>query len=159
MNREDEPLMRMLAAQAEDDTAFLGWVLRRYSQAEHLSDGSLAAQLGMDADALTGLSLCLRPREGHFVADLHAIATRYRVSASVLGTVVRHAEALEAMRGSSVASADQGLLMAARARPAGQTRAALPSESDTADKRADTPPAQEIDDAAQQSRRGTGEKP
>jgi hypothetical protein len=158
MNSEDEPFMRMLGTQAADDAAFLGWVLRRYLQAERLSDSGLAAQLGLDAGELPGLCLCLRPRQAHFVADLHAIATRYRVSASVLGTMVRHVEALEAMRGSSVASADEGLLMAARTRPAAQTSAASLSQSDPADERADTPPTREIDDATPESRPGTGKK-
>jgi hypothetical protein len=128
MNREEEPFMTMIAAQAEADAAFLGSVLRCYSKAEHLSDEGLAVHLGVHSDALTGLRLCLRPRHEHFIADLDAISTRYRVSASVLGSVIRLVEALEVMRANDVTPADHGLLMAARTRPGTQANNSVPCE-------------------------------
>lgn len=109
--------LAMLATQASADPAYLGWVLARFQEAEGVSSAALAVRLRADPVSLRDLALCLRPRQEAFAADVRAIAERFAVDDTSLAMLIRHIEVLERMRASGTASADQGLLLAARMRP------------------------------------------
>ena len=118
-----------LARRVASDTFFLASALAVYARSEGLDDAALAARLGCQPEALTMLHLCRRPQSGaRFGPDIAAIAARFSVGAELLATVVRRADALEAMRGSGATHvaglSERGTLIAARDRaPDGDGRA------------------------------------
>jgi hypothetical protein len=122
---QHERLLAYTAQRAKARPEYLAWVLARYVEREHLSEGELEQRLGIAAHDLPHLALCLRPRTDHFADDVRQISARFNIDPSVLATIVRLVESLEALAAGNVpeASESAGLLMAARARklpPAGQ---------------------------------------
>ncbi|GIW03496.1 MAG: hypothetical protein KatS3mg059_0116 [Thermomicrobiales bacterium] len=86
------------ARAAERRPAFLASVFAAYRRAEHLDEQGLARILGIPAEQVCGLALCLRPRPEVFGEDVHQIAGRFHVDPHVLAGIIRHVEALEAMQ-------------------------------------------------------------
>ncbi|MBX6771847.1 MAG: hypothetical protein IRY83_08995 [Chloroflexi bacterium] len=142
-----------LAARVERDPFFLGWALRIYAESEGLDETGLAARLGCPASQLPRVKLCRCPSPSPpaFQADIAAIAGRFGLRADVLAEIVRHAEALDALRRAGRVGglwAARGLIQPdwpgpAAARPASPTGSepaegseesggASPSESDRA---------------------------
>jgi hypothetical protein len=118
-------LLDYTAQRAKARPEYLAWVLARYIEREHLSEAELAQRLAITAHDLPHLGLCLRPRADHFADDVRQISARFNIDPSILATVVRLVESLEALATGNVqeVSGSAGLLMAARARkipPAGQ---------------------------------------
>jgi hypothetical protein len=113
MSRRLDAFARELAA----DHTFLAAALADYARSERLDETALAAALGCSVATLTPLRLCLRPRSDarHFRADVQEIATRFAVSADVLGQAVRRSDALASFRHDPAGGS--GFLMAARDRP------------------------------------------
>jgi hypothetical protein len=122
---QHERLLTYTAQRAKARPEYLAWVLAQYVEREHLSEEELAHHLGIAAHDLPHLALCLRPRADHFAADVRQISAKFNIDPSILATVVRWVESLEALAAGNVQeeSARAGLLMAARTRklpPAGQ---------------------------------------
>jgi hypothetical protein len=122
---QHERLLAYTAQHAKARPEYLAWVLARYVEREHLSEGELARRLGIAPHDLPHLALCLRPRADHFADDVRQISARFNIDPSALATVVRLVESIAALATGDAqeASWSAGLLMAARARkvpPAGQ---------------------------------------
>ncbi|HZW33554.1 MAG TPA: hypothetical protein VFF52_22735 [Isosphaeraceae bacterium] len=127
-----------LAARVERDPFFLGWALRIYAESEGLDEAGLAARLGCPASLLPKVKLCRCPSPSPpaFQADITAIAGRFGLRADVLANIVRHAEALEALRRAGrVGSlwAARGLIQPDWPGPAAAARPASPMGSEPAE--------------------------
>ena len=110
-----------LARRMHADPFFLASALAIYARSEGLDEAALAARLGCRPGTLTMLRLCRRPQAGaRFGREIATIAGRFSVSAELLATVVRRANALEAMREVNAlgmpGASDRGTLIAARDR-------------------------------------------
>jgi len=92
--------------------------LAAYMLIAKTSERSLARLLGISAFNLSRLGLCLRPRPDRFAEDVEQIAAKFSLKSTVLAEVVRLVESVHAMVPSTshVASADAGVLLAARSR-------------------------------------------
>jgi len=103
-----------MARRVADDPAFLAYVLAVYAASEGMDDVALARHLDLPIADLTRLRLCLRPRSDaeRFWTDVEEIATAIGTEAAALAAVVRRADALTAMRGTTATQG--GTLMAAR---------------------------------------------
>ena len=118
-----------LARRMHADPFFLASALTAYARSEGLDEAALAARLGCPAGTLTMLRLCRRPQAGaRFGREIATIAGRFSVSAELLASIVRRADALEAMRDVDATgipgAGDRGTLIAARDRlPDGDARA------------------------------------
>jgi hypothetical protein len=119
-----ERLLDYAAQRAKARPDYLGWVLTRYIERERIAEEELAQRLGIAAHDLPHLALCLRPRADHFATDVRQISTKFNINPTVLATVVRLVDSIEALaaRDSQEQSAHPGLLMAARARKHPPTR-------------------------------------
>jgi hypothetical protein len=113
-----ERLLEYAAQRAESRPEYLGWILTRYIEQEHISEAELATRLGIISQDLLRLALCLRPRTEHFAADLRQISTKFHIDATALAGIVRLVESIETLAASNpgTLAAEAGLLMAARAR-------------------------------------------
>ncbi len=107
-----------LAGHAESRPTFLAAAMADYSRSTGLDNAGLAAALGCDLDTLVLLHLCLRPRAepDFFRSDIEQIATRFKVSADLLASIVRRSDAIAELR--QPATGERGFLMAARDREA-----------------------------------------
>jgi len=122
-SKHSAPLVRA-ANRASERTEYLGWVFRRYAELEKTTVSEVAGALGVSTIDYHHLRLCLRPRAEVFAVDVQQIATRFAANVAELAKIVRHVEALTAMREepATVALPDAGWLMAARARKKGKRR-------------------------------------
>ena len=113
-----ERLLDYAAQRAKARPDYLGWVLTRYIEREHVSEAELATRLGITPHDLPRLALCLRPRAEHFADDIRQISTKFHLDATALAGIVRLVESIETLAAthSTMLSAEAGLLMAARAR-------------------------------------------
>jgi hypothetical protein len=113
-----ERLLDYAAQRAKARPDYLGWVLARYIEQEHISEAELATRLGIAPHDLPRLELCLRPRAEHFADDIRQISTKFHVDATALAGIVRLVESIETLAAThpTMLSAEAGLLMAARAR-------------------------------------------
>jgi hypothetical protein len=120
----DNRLLAHAARCARSHPAYLGWVLHRYGELENRSADDLAKLLGISALDLPRLSLCLRPRTGHFTNDIRQISEKFHMDASALAGVIRLVESVEALATltTDTEAPGAGLLMAARARKKQRTR-------------------------------------
>jgi hypothetical protein len=111
-------LLEYAAQRAGTRPEYLGWVLARYVEREHIPEGELATRLGITSHDLPRLALCLRPRAEHFADDVRQISTKFHIDATALAGIVRLVESLETLAAThpTKPSADAGMLMAARAR-------------------------------------------
>ena len=107
-------LMQWAARRAEERPEFFAWALARFLEAEGITIGALASQLGVPTTQMPKLALCRRPRAKHFAADVAMIAKDVGSSAQIVAYLARYADALEAM-GAGQAGAT-GALLAARER-------------------------------------------
>ena len=114
MNRREEELLKLAADRAGERPALLGWVLSRYVKGQNMTMGALLDELNCSASALWRLALCRRPRSDRFRDDVAMIASNLAINAAALLRIIRHVEALEAMKAGRVA--ESGALMAARKR-------------------------------------------
>ncbi len=124
-----ERLLTYAAQRAKVRPDYLGWVLARYVERERISEVELATRLGSTRHDLPRLALCLRPRAEHFADDIRQISTKFHLDATALAGIVRLVESVEtlAAANSTILWANDGLLMAARARK--QPRQAQDAES------------------------------
>ncbi len=122
-------LLAHAADRAKARPAYMGWVLARYIEHERTSEGELAQRLGIAGHDFPHLALCLRPRADHFAADIRQISSRFNIDPAGLAGVVRFVQSVETLahQDAGGASAELGLLMAARARK--QRRPAKDGES------------------------------
>jgi hypothetical protein len=113
-----ERLLEYAAHRAKSRPEYLGWILTRYIEQEHISEAELATRLGIISQDFLRLALCLRPRAEHFADDIRQISTKFHIDATALAGIVRLVESLETLAATNPArlSAEAGLLMAARAR-------------------------------------------
>jgi hypothetical protein len=113
-----ERLLAYTAQRAKARPEYMAWVLARFIELERVSEEELAQRLGITAQDLPHLALCLRPRDDRFVDGVRQISARFNLNPAALATVVRLVESAEALatRNTGQAPADAGLLMAARAR-------------------------------------------
>jgi hypothetical protein len=91
-------LLTHAAQRAQDRPAYVAWALAQVQAREGLSDGALAARLGIATLDLPRLGLCLRPRPDHWNADMAQIATRFGLAPEPLASVLRAVEAPAAHR-------------------------------------------------------------
>ena len=121
MNNSDQnaPLTQ-LADRASQRPEYLGWIFGHYAKVEGATDQGFCARLGISALDLQRLHLCLRPRQASFAADLKQIATKFALDPSELARIIRHAEAIDAMKADSPELENFGLMLAARARSEGK---------------------------------------
>jgi hypothetical protein len=105
-----------LACRAERDKFFLASALADYARSERLGERELAAALGCAPDTLARLRLCRRPHGEvpRFRRDVEQIASRFGVVLEVLVRIVRHADAIEALKEGGAST--HGTLAAARDR-------------------------------------------
>jgi hypothetical protein len=124
-----ERLLEYAAHRAKSRPDYLGWILTRYIEREHISEAELATRLAITPHDLPRLALCLRPRAEHFVDDIRQISTKFHIDATALAGIVRLVESIETLAASNpgTLAADAGLLMAARARK--QSRQGQDNES------------------------------
>ena len=92
-----ERLLEYAAHRAESRPEYLGWILTRYSEREHISEAELATRLGITPHDLPHLALCLRPRAEHFADDIRQISTKFHIDATALAGIVRLVESLETL--------------------------------------------------------------
>jgi hypothetical protein len=113
-----ERLLEYAAQRAKARPEYLGWILTRYIEREHISEAELATRLGSTHHDLPRLALCLRPRAEHFADDIRQISTKFHIDATALAGIIRLVESLETLAATTpdTLAADAGLLMAARAR-------------------------------------------
>ena len=130
-----ERLLQYAAHRAKARPDYLGWILTRYIEREHISEAELATRLGIISHDLLRLALCLRPRTEHFAHDIRQISAKFHIDATALAGIVRLVESLETLAATNAAmlSAEAGLLMAARARK--QSRQGQDDESHDHDPR------------------------
>ncbi len=85
-----------LARRVESDPFFLAAPLARYAASEKLTDDALAAQLGLDREALQRLRLCRNPDPlpPAFGKDVEQIAARFHLDPDRLAEIVRLGQAL-----------------------------------------------------------------
>lgn len=104
------------AHRVQEDVFFLASALRDFADSEGLDDDALVTTLGCNADTLSLLRLCRRPRSEapFFRQDVDRIALRFGIDPVLLAEIVRRSDSLRAFQG-SVAD-HRGLLMAARDR-------------------------------------------
>jgi hypothetical protein len=99
---EDPQYRRDLLAEAAERAAerpeFFANVLARYAEIHAFTKQDLCAQLGCDLDTLIRLSLCATPdREPYaFQIDVRRVAEKLGLEPSVLATIVREVDAVEA---------------------------------------------------------------
>lgn len=105
-----------LAARVATDPMFLANALAEYARSAELDDAGLVAALGCPAAELTRLRLCGAPRADseQFRADIAAIAGRFGIDPTVLGSVVRRGQSLARLRAARPAESVPGFLLAAR---------------------------------------------
>ncbi|HEY7030664.1 MAG TPA: hypothetical protein VH482_05010 [Thermomicrobiales bacterium] len=89
-------LFERTARAAEASPDFLAAVFARYRDAECVDEADVARRLGVAADRLSELALCLRPRPVLFRQDVEAIAARFGIDAAALAGMIRHVDALDA---------------------------------------------------------------
>ena len=113
-----EQLLDYAAQRAKARPDYLGWVLTRYIEQEHIAEAELATRLGITSHDLPRLALCLRPRAEYFADDIRQISTKFHLDATALAGIVRLVESIETLAAThpTALSAEAGLLMAARAR-------------------------------------------
>jgi hypothetical protein len=112
-------LLAGLARRVEGDPFFLAHLLAEYARSERLDDPGLAARLGCRVEDLTVLRLCRAPRpdSADFQADVGAIAARFGIAPAKLAGAVRLGQGLARLRAATPATAEPGVLLAARDAP------------------------------------------
>lgn len=123
MNDWDQTgLLARAASRASERPDYLGWVFGRYAETEGATEQDFCTKLGVSALDLQRLRLCLRPRQQSFAADVEQIAAKFELDSGELAGIVRHVEAMEAMKQESGEREleDVGLMLAARARRKGK---------------------------------------
>lgn len=115
---QETKILAHAAGRAKSHPRYFGSILATYMAIEKTSERSLARFLGISVFDLSRLGLCLRPRPDRFASDIEQIAVKFSVQSTVLTNVVRLVEAVRALAPSTshVASADAGVLLAARSR-------------------------------------------
>jgi hypothetical protein len=115
---DHDQLLAYTAERAKARPAYMAWVLARYAAQEQISENELVQHLGITAPDLPHLALCLRPRADHFIDDVGQISAKFNINPTILATVVRLAESVEALAAQDGGehATDVGLLMAARTR-------------------------------------------
>lgn len=119
MSRTQETnILAHAAKRAKSHPRYLGSILAAYMAIEKTSERNLARLLGISAFDLSRLGLCLRPRPDRFAGDIEEIAAKFSLESTVLAKVVRLVESVHALALSTsrVASANAGVLLAARSR-------------------------------------------
>lgn len=119
-------VMKVMAAKAAVHPAYLGWVLALYQRAERATDADLASLLGSDEMTLRRLSICLRPREDAFAADVRTVAENLGLNPGPLALLVRHADAVAAMQAPTKSAEGPGQLLAARFKTGAASQIAEP---------------------------------
>jgi hypothetical protein len=111
-------LLEYAAQRTKTRPEYLGWVLARYVEREHIPEAELATRIGITPHDIPRLALCLRPRAEHFADDVRQISTKFHIDATALAGIVRLVESLETLAAThpNLPSGEAGLLMAARAR-------------------------------------------
>lgn len=113
------PIFAYAARRAQQDPAYLGWVLHAYQKAEGFTVDAMAGLLGGRLADLDRLWLCLRPRPQFFAADVLAVADHIGIDPAALARVVRLVDAVAQMK-DGTPDAHRGLLIAARTRGKGE---------------------------------------
>ena len=119
MNNPDQTtLLARVARRASQRPDYLGWVFGLYSRAEGATEQDFCTRLGISTLDFQRLHLCLRPREQSFAVGVAQITAKFELDAGELARIIRHVEAMEAMKQESgeCELEDVGLLLAARAR-------------------------------------------
>lgn len=88
---DSETILLNLAAELEDDAAFMSHVLARYSQIENLDKEALAVELGIPLFLFARLALCKRPDTDspNFVNEISEIADYVPMDETRLIQIVR----------------------------------------------------------------------
>jgi hypothetical protein len=123
MNKSNHSSLLVRAAdKASQRPEYLGWVFRQYAELEKKTETDMAGALGVSRLDYQRLRLCLRPRPEKFSADAQQIAAKFAANVAELARIVRHLEALVAMRDEPAATTlpEAGWMMAARARGKGK---------------------------------------
>jgi hypothetical protein len=113
--------LKVAAIKSSNCSWTFGSLLKDYCNLERFKQDDLAAYLGCNAEVLSWLSLCRRPRSDHFVDDVAQIAERFRLDASKLAQIVRHVDVIKELQ-QRCASEEEALLLAARDRDKGISR-------------------------------------
>ena len=125
MNDSDlTALLARAARRASERPEYLAWVFGRYAETEQASEQEFCTILRISALDFQRLGLCLRPRHDSFVKDVKQIAARFELNVGELAKILRHVEAMEAMKqdtGEQMIK-EVGLMLAARARGKGRKK-------------------------------------
>ena len=112
---DPEPTLARLSRLARQRPGLLAHLLSAYQEAEGLDDAGLAVFLECEIQALPRLALCRLPRAApYFRADIEKIAAYAQANPRRLATLLRAAEARQALRRAPGSTAP--MLLAARDR-------------------------------------------
>jgi hypothetical protein len=94
------PALSALSARAALNPEFMGYVIREYLNSQRITNDDLCSLLGITPELLVRLSLCKRPdpQEPDFVERVSAIGDYTLCDEDALLQVIRHVDALEALR-------------------------------------------------------------
>ena len=108
-----------LSRRAAADPRFLAFALAEYAAAERLDEAGLAAALGIPTDRLPHIRLCPTPRSDPdgIRADVDRIVGRFGADRDTVTAIVRHGQAVAAMR-AAMNPDETAALLAARDRRA-----------------------------------------
>src|SRR6266576_2984245 len=98
MNEYHSALLVRAANRASERPEYLGWVFHQYTEMEKRTASEVAGALGVSTLNYHHLRLCLRPRPEVFAVDVQQVATSFAANAAELANIVRHVDALTAMR-------------------------------------------------------------
>lgn len=111
-------ILRWAADRAAHDPTFLGSDIADFAMSAQLDAEGLAAYLSCKASAMPKLRLCLRPNpiSEHFLTDVAKIAEYTGASSDQLIALIRHVDALRALRcfRGTKTQQNSGVMMAAR---------------------------------------------
>lgn len=111
---DDEMLAKAVRRTARSSAVLLASALDEWSRAFGANPGEI---LDLDSRRLNQLALCRRPRPDHWLPDARALAGEYGIEPEKLISLLRAAEAAEALRYAHPVEAERsGRLLAARDR-------------------------------------------
>lgn len=94
----NESILIKLAQKASKDNSLIAWLVEIYRKSENKSWEQTSQDLGITSVQLARLSLCTRPRETNFAADILQTASYVGIDRGKLIRFVRHTEAIEVMK-------------------------------------------------------------
>jgi len=106
--------LKTLAERAASDSAYVAWAVREYAESQGESVDETVLGLGISAKDRDDFFVSIRPQGDRPADAVRAIVKRFGVDEIAFTSILRHVEVLTALRHGGAASADRGVLLAAR---------------------------------------------